>query len=123
MLRESGLASLERHKKAGRLSFEYLVQHSNLHLPTQRPSSSKNPVRRKLWVSEKNSSRNCLINSWRALSTLVLSDTRRPNRAPSHRSTPWWDPRIGPVSIYQTVSLGSSLIKHFGDPRLIKAAA
>src|SRR5215217_8323385 len=48
--------------------------------------------------------RNCLINSWRALSTLVLSDTRRPNRAPSHRSTPWWDPRIGPVSIYQTVS-------------------
>src|SRR5215218_1120766 len=57
-------------------------------------------------VSEKNSSRNCLINSWRALSTLVLSDTRRPNRAPSHRSTPWWDPRIGPVSIYQTVSEG-----------------
>src|SRR5215211_3905239 len=49
-------------------------------------------------------SRNCLINSWRALSTLVLSDTRRPNRAPSHRATPWWDPRIGPVSIYQTVS-------------------
>src|SRR5829696_530287 len=37
--------------------------------------------------------RNCLINSWRALSTLVLSDTRRPNRAPSHRSTPWWDPK------------------------------
>src|SRR5215203_2733751 len=58
--------------------------------------------------------RNCLINSWRALSTLVLSDTRRPNRAPSHRSTPWWDPRIGPVSIYQTVSLGLLvLISHW----------
>src|SRR5215212_3872453 len=54
--------------------------------------------------------RNCLINSWRALSTLVLSDTRRPNRAPWHRSTPWWDPRIGPVSIYQTVSLGLFLL-------------
>src|SRR5215216_4491742 len=59
-------------------------------------------------------SRNCLINSWRALSTLVLSDTRRPNRAPSHRSTPWWDPRIGPVSIYQTGSLGLLvLISHW----------
>src|SRR5215218_6276806 len=68
-------------------------------------------------VSEKNSSRNCLINSWRALSTLVLSDTRRPNRAPSHRSTPWWDPRIGPVSIYQTVSRAVILGNPVSDKR------
>src|SRR5215217_3967696 len=61
-------------------------------------------ISRQVASNHRASERNCLINSWRALSTLVLSDTRRPNRAPSHRATPWWDPRIGPVSIYQTVS-------------------
>src|SRR5215204_7048280 len=55
-------------------------------------------------VSENFSSRNCLINSWRASRPWCTAGARRQNGACLPPYTRSRDPKIGPTSIYQTVS-------------------
>src|SRR5829696_2018446 len=55
------------------------------------------------------STRNCLINSCRASRPWCTAGARRQNGACLPPYTRSRDPKIGPTSIYQTVSLGSSV--------------
>src|SRR5215207_8249310 len=57
------------------------------------------------------SQRNCLINSWRASRPWCTAGARGQNGACLPPYTRSRDPKIGPTSIYQTVSLGSSVNK------------
>src|SRR5215203_3611732 len=60
-------------------------------------------------VSENTPSRNCLINSWRASRPWCTAGARGQNGACLPPYTRSRDPKIGPTSIYQTVSLGDSV--------------
>src|SRR5215207_8565356 len=72
-------------------------------------------------VSENSPYRNCLINSWRASRPWCTAGARGQNGACLPPYTRSRDPKIGPTSIYQTVSLGSWLNRGFSPSTLLLA--